>query len=383
MMVSSIGGMVAFLLAAGPDASPTPASPAGPFQEWFQSAVSGGLEIPPKVAKEARSFRYVFVEGFRNEKMRGYFAANIAELKAQGIPRDQIHVIRPSSDRTTAANAEEVRSRFLEIAGEGPERLVVIAHSRGACDALAFALGDPSFVKDRVRAMFLIQGPFGGSGLAGYVTGSGEPMDRRMKIRHRVVTNLLGRLARAFADEDDLEAMEGMTREASAEFWANALDRDQETLAEVGSKTFYIRSAIRPSAQRGPRRAIAWYLQTYHGPGDGVVALSDQSLPGFGSVIATVEAGHSDLTCNRTTSRARRGDRKALSQSIVMAVGQPGYGTDPSAIEIRDSGAINGRLDPGQDAVPEGKPGLQGRQRRKFRVPPADRVGPTNGFEHP
>jgi pimeloyl-ACP methyl ester carboxylesterase len=380
-MGAGFAWMVAALLAGGP-ADPNLAA-AGPFQGWFQSAVAGRLEIPPEVAREARSFRYVFVGGFRNERLPGYFAGNIAELKALGISLDRIHVIRPSSDKTTEANAEEVRARFLEIAAEGPERLVVIAHSRGACDALAFALRDPKFVKGRVRAMFLIQGPFGGSGLAGYVTGSGEPMDRRMRLRHRIVANLIGRLTRALSGEDDLEAMEGMTREASAAFWAKALDQDDETLAEVGSKAFFIRSAIRPSRQRFPRRALAWYVQTYQGAGDGVVALEDQSLPGFGTVIATVEAGHSDLTCNRPTSRGRRGDRKALARSIVMAVGQPGSGVDPSAIEIRASRAGGGRLDFREDTVPERKAGLQGRHRRKPRVPPADRVAPADRLEHP
>ncbi len=223
--------------------------------------------------------------------MPGYFAANIAELRTLGIPRDQIHVISPSSRRTNEANAAEVRARFLEIAREGPERLVVIAHSRGASDALAFALENPKFVKDHIRALFLVQGAFGGSGLAGYVTGSGEPMDRRMKLRHRIVAGLVGRLARVFAGAEKREIMEGMSPEASSAFWAKALDKDVATLAEVGSKVFYVRSSLPPARQRAIRRAMAWYLLAYHGPNDGVVALEDQSLPGFGTVIANLEAG--------------------------------------------------------------------------------------------
>jgi pimeloyl-ACP methyl ester carboxylesterase len=380
-MWARFGWMVAGLLAGGPD--PSTSAPLGTFQRWFDSAVEGSLEVPPKVAREARSFRYVFVEGYRNERMPGYFAANIAELKALGVPRNRVHVIEPSSRATNEANAETVRDRFLKIAREGPERLVVIAHSRGACDALAFALDHPAFVRERVRALFLIQGPFGGSGLAGYVTGSGVPMDRRMKWKHRVIAGLIGRVARAFSGDESLEAMEGMSPEASAAFWARALDKDRATLAEVGSKSFFIRAALHPSKQRSGRRALAWYLHAYHGPNDGVVALDDQSLPGFGTVIADVEAGHSDLTCNRPTSRKRRGDRKALTRSIVMAVGQPGSAADPSAIEIRGSKAGGGRPNLREDAVPEGKAGLEGRHRRKPRVPPTARVDPADRFEHP
>ena len=351
------------------------------FEGWFRSAVYGGLEVPEAVARKAQSFRYVFVTGFRNERMPGYFDRNMAELRALGVPRRQIHLIHPTSSRTSAANADDVRSSFLEIAAEGPERLVVIAHSRGACDALAFALGDPSFVRDRVEAMFLIQGPFGGSGVAEYVIGSGERMDRRMAFRHRVIGNLLGRLARSVAQEAGLEVIEGMTPEASRAFWAGLLEKDRETLDLVGSKTFYIRSAIHPSRLGFGHRAIAWYLQAYHGPNDGMVALADQSLPGLGTVLATVEAGHSDLTQNRPSSRSVRGYRRALTRSIAMAVGRPD--AEPTAIQIKPSRPDGGRLDLPQDAIPERKPGFKGRRRRKPRVPPADAVGPAGRREHP
>jgi hypothetical protein len=379
-MACRFGWMLAALLTGGVDPSASDV-PEG-FQDWFRSSVEGSLTVPPAIAREARAFRYVFVEGFRNERMPGYFAANIAELKALGIPRDRVHVIEPSSRKTTEANAEEVRARFLAIAREGPE-LVIIAHSRGACDALAFGLDDPAFVRDRVRALFLIQGPFGGSGLAGYLTGSGPSMDRRMKWNHRVVAGLVGRLARAFARDDARDVMEGMTPEASASYWAKALDKDRAALAEVGSKTFFIRAAIHPSRQKFGRRAIAWYLQTTLGPNDGVVALDDQSLPGFGTVVANLEAAHADLVCNGPSSRKHRFDRRALIRSVVMAVGQPGSGSDPSTIQIKGSRAGGGRLDLREDTIPERESGVEGRHRREPRVAPADRVGPADRPEHP
>lgn len=380
-MLARFGWLVAVLLSGGTD--PSPSAPQGPFSGWFESAVVGSLEVPNPVAVEARSFRYVFVEGFHNERMPGYFAANIAELRTLGIPRDQIHVISPSSRRTNEANAAEVRARFLEIAREGPERLVVIAHSRGASDALAFALENPKFVKNHIRALFLVQGAFGGSGLAGYVTGSGEPMDRRMKLRHRIVAGLVGRLARVFAGAEKREIMEGMSPEASSAFWAKALDKDVATLAEVGSKVFYVRSSLPPARQLAIRRAMAWYLLAYHGPNDGVVALEDQSLPGFGTVIANLEAAHADLTCNGPSSRKLRKYRMALARSIVMAVGQAGSKADPSAIQIQGSNASGGRLDGREDPIPERKSGIQGRQRREPRVSPADLVGAADRLEHP
>ena len=85
-----------------------------------------------------------------------------------------------------------VRDKILGFAGDRPERLILIAHSRGACDALTFALREPGFVRDRVEALLLIQGAFGGTGLADYVLGEGEPMDDRMSQGHRFLAQGMG-----------------------------------------------------------------------------------------------------------------------------------------------------------------------------------------------
>ncbi len=294
------------------------------FEGWFLSAVDGGLKIPDPVERASRSFRYVFVGGFRNERMPGYFAQNIAELREHGINRGQIHVINPNSDRSSIENAAAIRSGFLEVAAKGPERLVVIAHSRGACDALAFALANAGFVRDRVEALFLIQGPFGGTGVAEYVVGRGTAMDRRMPWQHRLLGHVVARLARFAARRTGLDAMEGMTRSASRQFWERTLAEYADAVAGVGPKTFYVRSQTNPSRLRFVRRAIAWYLATYyHGPSDGMVAVADQMLPALGTVIATLEAGHTDLTHHFPATRAHRKVRRALIRSILMTVGRP------------------------------------------------------------
>jgi len=78
-----------------------------------------------------------------------------------------------------------------------------------------------------------------------------------------------------------------------------------------------------PSRLRLFKRATCWYLQTYDGPNDGLVALEDQSLPVVGTVLATLEAGHADLTTRAPFSApATRQLRRALMQAIVMGVGR-------------------------------------------------------------
>ena len=310
-------------LVAGMPAT-VPGIAAGDFQGWYDAAEAKRLDIPPEVERRARSFRYVFVGGLRNEKIRGYFAQNIAELTRHGVSRKQVHLINPSSRRSEANNANEVVERFVEIANAGPERLVVIAHSRGACDALRFALTNPDFVADRVEALFLIQGPFGGTEAAAHAVGGGTPMDRAMPWRARIVAHLAGKVVRCFTSKPGRAVMAELAPGPTLARWDLLLAEHPDAFAKVGPRTYYVRSEVEPRRLHFARKAIAWYLKTYQGPNDGVVAVTDQAVPGLGTVLATVEAGHADLTQRFPASRASKRLRRALIDGILMGIGQGG-----------------------------------------------------------
>jgi len=291
------------------------------FCKWFDAASEGKLDIPAKVSRTARRYRYVFVGGFHNERMPGYFAQNAKELRAKTVPKRSVHFISPSSHKTVAENAEAVRARFGEIAGEGPEKLVVIAHSRGACDSLAFALKNPEFVSDHIQAMFLVQGPFGGSAVADYVVGEGPAMDRDMPWRHRLIAHLLGSLEAYRLSRGKHGGLPSLTRRASKEFWERALEEHEAAIPVVAPKTFYVTTKTNPSRLRLFLQATASYVGTYFGPNDGIVTLDDQALPGLGTVLAVLDAGHTDLTNRSSTSRPKRRLQKALIDAIIMTVG--------------------------------------------------------------
>jgi pimeloyl-ACP methyl ester carboxylesterase len=291
------------------------------FQGWFEAASRDKLRIPAPVARRARRFRYAFVGGFRAGRMPGYFAQNAEELRAHGVHRRSIHFVHPSSGRTVEENCGAVRDEFLRIAGEGPERLVIIAHSRGACDALAFALQDPEFVRDRVEALFLVQGPFGGTGLADYVQGAGEPMDGRMAPGHRWLAHLLGDLEQFLVKRGWHGGLAGMTREASRTYWRRTLEKHADAIPVVGPKVYYIESRARPERLGLFQRAMSWYLGAYYGPNDGVVAVGDQTLPGLGTSLGVLDDGHADLTRRFPATRVGKRSRRALIQGILMAIG--------------------------------------------------------------
>jgi hypothetical protein len=307
------------------------------FRGWFAAAAEGTLAIPAEVERRARCYRYVFVGGFRNERMPGYFVQNAKELRAHGILRPAIHFLDPSSHRTFEGNVNELGDGFRAIARQGPEKLVVIAHSRGACDTLAFMLRNEEFARDCVEALFLVQGPFGGTGVADYLAGEGPAMDRRMPPGHRLLAHFLGWMEKRLLKRGKHGGLPDLTRQASNAFWERTLKEHAAAIATVGPKTFYVRAETRPAHLRLVQRAAAWYLRTYFGPNDGLVARDDQSLAGLGTVLATLDAGHTDLTNRFPSARARPRLRRALIQSIIMALGSEGTapGTAPPKTSAR------------------------------------------------
>jgi pimeloyl-ACP methyl ester carboxylesterase len=315
--------MVLALQLASPDpgANHPVISPAE-FRASFDAASAGRLSIPVEAAREAGRYRYVFVGGFHNEGFPGYFTQNAKELRANGVPKKAIHFIYPSSRETVDGNAEAVRTEFEEIASQGPEKLVVIAHSRGSCDVLAFALQNPDFVALHFHSLFLIQGPFGGTPIADYVVGEGPAMDNRMPLGHRIVAHVLANAEGYLLNHGKHGGLTALTRSASEEFWQDLLKESSAAISIVGPKTFYVTSQIPPSGRRLFQRAAASYLETYFGPNDGVVALADQTVPGLGTVLAVLDAGHTDLTNRFPSARAAHRMRKALIDAIIMAVGE-------------------------------------------------------------
>ncbi len=314
--------VLAFQIAAGDPGNADPKISDADFRAYFDAARAGKLVIPEEGLEEARRYRYVFVGGFHNERLPGYFAQNARELRAKGIPKDAVHFIFPSSHETVAGNARVVREQFEDTAALGPEKLVVIAHSRGSCDALAFALQNPEFVTEHVHALFLIQGAFGGTALADYVVGEGPPMDRRMPLGYRVTGHALANIEGFLLDHGKHGGLPSLSRRASRAFWNDLLKESSSAIPIVSPKTFYITSQIAPKGHRILQRPIASYLETHFGENDGVIALEDQRIDGLGKVLAVLDAGHTDLTNRFPSGSAAQRMRKAIVDAIVMSIGE-------------------------------------------------------------
>jgi pimeloyl-ACP methyl ester carboxylesterase len=291
------------------------------FTKWFNRSFGGVLNVPESVRNKALTYGYVFVGGWGNELAPGYFSGNISELKALGVPEDHIHRIFPPSTQGLSQNAEFVRTQITNW--KGPEKLVLIGHSRGGLDALLFALKNPDFTEKRVEAVFLIQAPFKGSGLADYLVGEGIALDERMPSFARKAFYWLGEAERRILRRWTGHGLADLTHQQAKESWEKRLQSHVATSPGLRGKVFYIRSAVEPQKQTPYFWASSWYLSTYYGKNDGLVTLEDQFLSQLGQRLNIVGCGHHDLTGSFPLTFATSNFRKALSRSVFMAVGQP------------------------------------------------------------
>ena len=114
-----------------------------------------------------------------------------------------------------------------------------------------------------------------------------------------------------------------LTTRASKDYWEAALEDHQDAVPIVSPKTFYVTTKSKPAHLRLFLQATSWYLGTHFGPNDGMVALEDQSVDGLGTVVAVLDAGHTDLTHRFPAAMPKRRLRRALIDAIIMGVGQP------------------------------------------------------------
>ena len=132
-----------------------------------------------------------------------------------------------------------------------------------------------------------------------------------MPLKQRLIALGLGRLEEYVLSGGKHGGLPSLTRRASKDFWEAALEEHQDAIPVVSPKTFYVTTKTRPAHLRLFLQATAWYLNTHFGPNDGMVALEDQSVDGVGTVLAVLDAGHTDLTHRFPRAMPRRRLRRA------------------------------------------------------------------------
>ena len=317
-MSNLVAILVAGLLGVAPIEAPSQARPSPPdsaaFRAWFERQSQHPTALPVATVQAARAYRYVFIAGFLNEGFQsGYFSQNRQALLDAGVKAGAIEVLFPKSGNTVAQNVEVLSRSLPALAAKGPQKLVLIGHSKGAVEALAFAVGAPDFLRDHVQRIFLVQGAFGGSGIADYITGTGHPLDDRMAPVPRVLFALAAGWGELLDSRID-GGFQSLSRVRAAELWKR-LPRLPDELTE---RVFFIRSQRDPDKVCPLLWLTAKYLATYYGPNDGLLVISDQWVPGAGQLLGDLDADHSGLTVAGPVSDWPARVRRAFMHALLM-----------------------------------------------------------------
>mgnify|MGYP001582519391 CR=1 FL=1 len=299
--------------------------PASGNSTEFESWITNKHFFPDQShIEKAKKYRYFFVTGFMNEILKGglseYFYDNIKELSHRGIPESNLY--RPiylSSSRTAEENAEDLYKIILEQAPGDQKDLVLIGHSMGAQELFLMSLKQRDFIKNRVRAVFLIQGSIGGSPIADYVAGeAGEGTLDKLSLWERWRFQFLMRSGSALRMVVQ-EGLHSLTRKNAKSFWSHIQlsDEDRQLL---NLHLFYILSKMGPDKiSDNPIFSISGrYTLLNFGENDGLLLVEDQMTSRFGTQLALLTADHCDLvlSLNPMTRQMRKGLMRAMIQWV-------------------------------------------------------------------
>jgi hypothetical protein len=272
------------------------------------------LSFAPQIAHGATTDRYVLVAGFLNETMVGYFRDNISALKKNGIEDDHILVPKVPSKTYVETNSESLATQIKQFPGTEP--IVVIAHSKGAVETLIWAFENSEFVRDHVRAIFLVQGAFGGCKIADFLEGKGHPIDNNMPMKYRYSLEVM-RLEGWHENRVAHDGLVSLTTEESAKLWPDLIKKYPQALANISKKILYILGTESVSNLPLLLRPMGSYLTTYYNKNnDGIILTEDQFVPGIGSVFLSAEADHMGWFMPRPESSVSSIDRENFTNII-------------------------------------------------------------------
>lgn len=238
---------------------------------------------------------FVFVSGFLNEVIPGYFDDNAAVAKELGATT---FTLSPSSRTPMSEQADAVRAAVVERHQADGRKVVVVGHSMGGAAALLCLLRYPELVKSgALDLVVVVQGAVGGSPLAD-------------TLAHGPVTRLAGleSLTRAEARAlftQELEALKAKTTE--------------EERAALFRRIFYVRSSDKEKVAAELTMGHALLSLFGSGQSDGLMLEEDMKLK-VGIDLGVVEADHADLTVSSFLSNSTPQQRKAFTRALLRQV---------------------------------------------------------------
>jgi dienelactone hydrolase len=234
--------------------------------------------------------RVLFVAGYLNELIPGYFDDNVAVVEALGAKADRLF---PQSEESEQDDAAAV----LRWVDAQPGPVWLLGHSKGGAAVLLAALKQPRLVLDgKVRAVLVVQGAVRGSPVADLYA-------------HDLVLGKRG--------------MKALTQAESDAVFNRALEEVRRALTptEQGalfSRLFYVRSRIETAAvaaELGPTHNL---LNAY-GPNDGLL-LADAMRLDVGVDLGVLDSDHAGLVLSSFLTSSTPARRREFARALCCEV---------------------------------------------------------------
>lgn len=235
----------------------------------------------------------LFVSGFMNELIGGYFVDNAAVARELGA---ETAVVQPRSSDAVTTDVQRIEQEVTLRQGKA---LVLVGHSKGGAAVLLAALRHPEwFERGLVDSVIVIQGAVGGSPLA----------DVAMRVP--IVRNMKG-LRSLSTTESRSVFTEALT--------ALEANTSPEQRMQLFSRVFYVRSAHEQSLLPA-ELALTELLLRGAGPNDGLVTQNDMKL-GRGVDLGVLDADHASLTVSSFLATSSVEERRAFTRALLSEVG--------------------------------------------------------------
>lgn len=244
---------------------------------------------------------FVFVGGYRSEKIPGYFEENARLLRAAGA---RVSIILPKSESPVLENAERVRRELLRLGGP----LTIVAHSKGGLEVFhALVRNAAAFPPEVVERAYLVQSPLEGSVLADIVDG----YDKLNAFN-------------PFWKSQDEGARSMRTHDVNRDLRASESMLDPREAESLSSRIFYIRSKQIVSKVSKALTLAATQLAPF-GENDGAVLTRAQKIDtfagreNFGTDLGVIAGrDHMDLlVAGRDASLERLGSVRGFTDYLT------------------------------------------------------------------
>ncbi|MBL8918752.1 MAG: DUF2974 domain-containing protein [Myxococcaceae bacterium] len=271
-----------------------PAPNTSGFGDRLRTRLADERPIDAASMPGARQLHFLFVGGFLNETIPGYFGDNLP------VVRDELgataSTLFPPSGGDLERDAELITAEVLRLSDEHQKPIALIGHSKGGAAAVLAVLRDPSLVRSgRVEHVVSIQGALKGSPVADALVQS-----LPIPMLHAAFKGL-GSLTRGRAE---------------AAFRRLAVPPD---VAGWSARRLHFVRSMETTGQVSQELGLTHAFLTQHGSGrsDGLLLEEDQWLPGLGHDLGVLRGDHAAFTIASPLSNGAAASRRAFTRALL------------------------------------------------------------------